>query len=100
MKPHTTLHLGKTIAALRKSNGLTQKELANQANVAITAVRRCEQQGKISLAGYVQLIAALKAQITIVGTAEPKYRSLDEVTQTSGTKPAREPRLGSIFNPA
>lgn len=100
MDPHTNLDLGKTIAALRKSKGLTQRELARQANVAITAIRRCEQQGKISLAGYVKLTNALKAKVTVIGAPEPKYRSLDEVIQTSRAKHAREPRLGSIFNPA
>lgn len=98
------MELGNEIAVLRKAKGWTQKELATRADVAITAIRRCEQRGEISLPRLIKLTQALNADITLIDRAEPHYRSWEDIVQdapaASPMVPARKPRIGSIFAPA
>ena len=104
---------GKQIARLRKARGLSQVDLADASGVPITAIRRCEQNGRIPLDRYLILAATLNASLKIVQSTPATgfvpdslpYKSIQDViretAQRPSTQPSREirkPRLGGMFD--
>ena len=61
--------LGKQIALLRKAQGLSQADLADASGVPITAIRRCEQNGRIPLDRYLTLASVLNTSLVVVPSA-------------------------------
>lgn len=110
--------LGKQIALLRKAQGLSQADLADASGVPITAIRRCEQNGRIPLERYLKLASFLNTSMVVVPSASsvPKtgkrpnlipYKSIEDVIRSaekrvntpadSKTYEIRKPRLGGLF---
>ncbi len=108
--------LGKQIALLRKAQGLSQADLADASGVPITAIRRCEQNGRIPLDRYLMLASVLNTSLTVIPSASPvpkiekrpnhiPYKSIDDVIRSaekhlgtqSGSHEIRKPRLGGLF---
>ena len=104
---------GKQIARLRKARGLSQVDLADASGVPITAIRRCEQNGRIPLDRYLILATALNASLKIVPSTPADgsipdrlpYKSIHDIireaAQRPSTQPAseiRKPRLGGMFD--
>lgn len=109
---------GKQIAHLRKARGFSQVDLANASGVSITAIRRCEQNGRISLDRFLILASVLDASLKVVQTSShasesgnhpkpPPYQSIEDViwsAQKRSSTPSaaqtheiRKPRLGGLF---
>lgn len=100
---------GKRIAAFRKAQGLSQADLAKVSGIPITAIRRCEQSGRIPLERYLVLVSTLKASLNITpppaATPQP-YKSIEQVIRSAQSKhktsktsaPDRKPRLGGLFS--
>jgi transcriptional regulator with XRE-family HTH domain len=104
---------GKQIARLRKERGLSQVDLADASGVPITAIRRCEQNGRIPLDRYLILAAALNASLKIVPSTPADgsiadrlpYKSIQDIIREAAHRPAtqpaseiRKPRLGGMFD--
>jgi transcriptional regulator with XRE-family HTH domain len=104
---------GKQIARLRKARGLSQVDLADASGVPITAIRRCEQNGRIPLDRYLILAATLNASLKIVQSTPATgfvpdslpYKSIQDVIReaakrpsTQATREIRKPRLGGMFD--
>jgi transcriptional regulator with XRE-family HTH domain len=104
---------GKQIARLRKARGLSQVDLAEASGVPITAIRRCEQNGRIPLDRYLILAATLNASLKIVqSTPAPgfvpdslPYKSIQDIIREAAQRPSaqpsreiRKPRLGGMFD--
>ena len=104
---------GKQIARLRKARGLSQMDLADASGVPITAIRRCEQNGRIPLDRYLILATTLDASLKIVpthpaGVAGPDhlpYTNIQEIIREAAQRPStqtaseiRRPRLGGMFD--
>jgi transcriptional regulator with XRE-family HTH domain len=118
-RPMTTpdaKELGKQLASLRKAQGLSQADLANASGLPITAIRRCEQNGRIPLDRYLKLASVLNTGLIIVpspiSTPEIEkspnlipYKSIEDVINSakkhspsdSKTYEIRKPRLGGLF---
>lgn len=108
--------LGKQIALLRKVQGLSQKQLAEVSGVPITAIRRCEQSGKIPLDRYLALASVLNANIQITQNrnpthaSKPRFKTIEDVIRSNNPshheeipKPGRHPKsqkpmLGGMFD--
>ena len=66
--------------ALRKSRGLTQRELAEKAGVSLGSLRRFEQTGRIAFDALVSISFALGCSADLDGLfAAPDYASIEEV---------------------
>lgn len=104
---------GKQIARLRKARGLSQVDLADASGVPITAIRRCEQNGRIPLDRYLILATALNASLKIVPSTPADgsipdrlpYKSIHDIILEAAQRPAthpaseiRKPRLGGMFD--
>ncbi len=104
---------GKQIARLRKARGLSQVDLADASGVPITAIRRCEQNGRIPLDRYLILAATLNASLKIVQSTPATgfvpdslpYKSIQDVIREAAQRPStqaareiRKPRLGGMFD--
>jgi transcriptional regulator with XRE-family HTH domain len=104
---------GKQIARLRKARGLSQVDLADASGVPITAIRRCEQNGRIPLDRYLILATALNASLKIVPSTPTDgsipdrlpYKSIQDIIREAAQRPAtqpaseiRKPRLGGMFD--
>ena len=98
--------LGKQIATLRKAQALSQHRLSQISGIPITAIRRCEQSGKIPLDRYLTLVSALKASLQIVQQSSPTtnpYKTIEDVIRSSSSRPAKKqpigkPMLGGMFD--
>ncbi|MFT3991205.1 MAG: helix-turn-helix transcriptional regulator [Luteolibacter sp.] len=110
MSPLEAKSFGTQIARLRKSQGLSQENLAKESGVPVTAIRRCEQKGQIPLERYLALVSVLHARVQIVPDTPtgkpmtaPTFRSIEEVIQAGKQTPprntthVRKPRLGGVF---
>jgi len=99
--------LGKQIATLRKAQGLSQYQLAEISGLPITAIRRCEQSGKIPLERYLILASVLKASIQFVhhSNPTPRYKTIEDVIRSSQSRHRKslksrkfhKPMLGGMF---
>lgn len=108
--------LGKQIALLRKAQGLSQADLADASGVPITAIRRCEQNGRIPLDRYLKLASVLNTSLIVVPSAGsmPKiekypnlipYKTIEDVIRSAEKRLSppsdyheiRKPRLGGLF---
>lgn len=104
---------GKQIARLRKALGMSQVDLADASGVPITAIRRCEQNGRIPLDRYLILATALNASLKIVPSTPADgsipdrlpYKSIQDIIREAALRPAtqpaseiRKPRLGGMFD--
>jgi transcriptional regulator with XRE-family HTH domain len=104
---------GKQIARLRKARGMSQVDLADASGVPITAIRRCEQNGRIPLDRYLILATALNASLKIVQSTPTDgsipdrlpYKSIHDIIREAAQRPAiqpaseiRKPRLGGMFD--
>ena len=104
---------GKQIAHLRKARGLSQVDLADASGVPITAIRRCEQNGRIPLDRYLILATALDASLKIVQSTPADssipdrlpYKSIQDIIREAEQRPAtqkaseiRKPQLGGMFD--
>lgn len=104
---------GKQIARLRKARGLSQVDLAEASGVPITAIRRCEQNGRIPLDRYLILAATLNASLKIVQSRPADgfvpdslpYKSIQDIIREAAQRPStqtasetRKPRLGGMFD--
>ena len=66
--------------ALRRSRGITQRELADRSQVNIGAIRRFEQTGRISFESLVKICRALDCESDLDGLfSKPPYRSTADV---------------------
>lgn len=98
--------LGKQIASLRKAHGLSQARLAEVSGLPITAIRRCEQNGKIPLDRYLILASCLKASLQIILENIPgrqPYDTMEDVIRSSQSRPkqtrqSQKPKLGGMFD--
>lgn len=116
MTTPSSKELGKQIALLRKAEGLSQADLADASGVPITAIRRCEQNGRIPLDRYLKLASVLNTSLLIVPSAGsvPKiekrpdlihYKTIEDVIRSaekrlstpSDSHEIRKPRLGGLF---
>ena len=103
----------KQIAHLRKARGLSQVDLADASGVPITAIRRCEQNGRIPLERYLILATALDASLKIVPSTPADgaipdrlpYQSIHDIIREAAQRPStqiasdtRKPRLGGMFD--
>lgn len=98
--------LGKQLASLRKTQGLSQYKLAEVSGLPITAIRRCEQSGKIPLDRYLILASVLNASLEIVhpnNSAPQPYKTIEDVIRCAQSRPAKtrkfsKPLLGGMFD--
>lgn len=106
MAPTNSKDLGKQIALLRKAQGLSQAGLAAVSGIPITAIRRCEQNGRIPLDRYLALASALQASLAVVPpkmTLPPPYKTIEDVIRSAKPRSVktpliRKPRLGGMFD--
>jgi len=70
----------------RLATGLTQKGLADRANVALPTLRKFEQKGLISLESFLKLQMVLGGLENIIKSVElknPQFSSIDEVLKAN-----------------
>lgn len=106
MTTTTPKELGKQIASLRKAHGYSQAKLAEVSGLPVTAIRRCEQSGKIPLDRYLILASVLKASLQIIQKnfpAQQPYKTIEDVIRSAQSRPKRtreihKPMLGGMFD--
>jgi transcriptional regulator with XRE-family HTH domain len=112
MNPPNSKTLGKQIALLRKAQGLSQEQLAEVSGIPITAIRRCEQSGKIPLDRYLTLASVLNANIQVIQhrNPNPRFKTIEDVIRSNNPshhgklpkagKPLKfkKPMLGGMFD--
>lgn len=71
--------------ARRRSMGISQKQLAEQSGVSLSALRRFEQTGQIAFESLVRISRALSCEQEVEGLfSKPTYRSIQEVIDAQG----------------
>jgi transcriptional regulator with XRE-family HTH domain len=71
---------------------LTQEALAQRSGVALSTLRKFEQQGMISLESFIKLqwvLGGLEELIQATDLPEPEYTSIDEVLKDN-SQPTRQ----------
>ena len=93
--------LGKQIASIRKAQGLSQYQLAEVSGLPITAIRRCEQTGKIPLDRYLILASVLKVSIQIVQQSipTPRYKTIEDVIRSTQARHGKSPKARKFHKP-
>jgi transcriptional regulator with XRE-family HTH domain len=93
--------LGEQIASLRKAQGLSQYQLAEVSGLPITAIRRCEQSGKIPLDRYLILASVLKASLQIVQQSIPaqRYKTIEDVIRSTHERHGKSPQARKFHKP-
>jgi transcriptional regulator with XRE-family HTH domain len=74
--------LSKLMRKKRVLKGLTQQVLAKKSNVSISAVRKFEQTGQVSLESFIKIAYVLELTDTLLGTFEKEIqtpKSIDEI---------------------
>lgn len=107
MRPITKLNpadpataLGRQVAELRKTKGLTQAGLAKKSGIKITAVRRCEQSGQIPLRRFARIVAALGGDLKIQPPANLLPETWEGILRLEKrqAKVTRRPKLGGLWD--
>jgi len=91
------LRLAGLIREERLSQNLTQAQLADQANVSLSVLKKFESSGKISLESFAKLAFVLGFTDSMISALKPQgesYQSLDDVISEAG-----KPKRKRAYNP-
>lgn len=100
LTPDSTIldELGRRLAQIRKQNGLTQTDLADEAGIGIATLRRIEGGQDSQVETWLKLMKALGLAYAIDALLPENYASpMAEARANSARKPIRTPSSGIVW---